>query len=164
MGYLAAAVSARRRHLFGGVMSDIQYRESITDILQQLRKAKTAHLRWRAYAMALTSGYAVEEGQLPVEHTDCQFGGWYYGEGQALKDYPEFTGLEEIHHQVHAVYKDIFQMLFDKPEKSIWRKLMGKSASSDKIGQKVKMTIFSSINARFIQFFQLSSDFPLYVR
>ena len=123
----------------GDVMSDTKTSAELEDTLLQIRKAKTAHLRWRAYAMALSSGYSVEEGQLPVQHTECQFGGWYYGEGQALNHYQEFRDIEDIHQQVHTVYQEIFQTLFDKPEPSIWRKLMGKSATTDRVAQKVKI-------------------------
>lgn len=106
--------------------------EEIDQILQQTRRAKTAHLRWRAYAMALTTGYSVEEGQLPMEHTDCQFGHWYYSAGPQLTALPEFQAIEEPHKQVHAIYHDIFQLLFNQPEPSFWQKLMGqKAANSD---------------------------------
>jgi len=111
----------------------------ISAILLQLRKAKTAHLRWRAYAMALSSGYAVEEGQLPVQHTDCQFGRWYYGEGQTLNKYQEFRDIEEIHSQLHHIYQEIFKTLFDQPEPSFWKKLLGKSADADLINKKMQL-------------------------
>lgn len=99
-------------------------------VLVQIRRAKTAHLRWRAYAMALSSGYTVEEGQLPLQPTDCQFGCWYFGQGQALKDLPEFQAIDLPHKKVHAIYQDIFQQLFDQPEPSFWQKLLGSKAKN----------------------------------
>lgn len=99
-------------------------------VLIQIRRAKTAHLRWRAYAMALSSGYTVEEGQLPLQPTDCQFGQWYFGQGQALKDLPEFQAIDIPHKQVHAIYQDIFQQLFGQPEPSFWQKLLGSKAQN----------------------------------
>ncbi len=107
-------------------MPDIADRETV---LLQIRKAKTAHLRWRAYAMALSSGYAVEEGQLPLKPTECQFGCWYHGAGQALKNLAEFQAIEAPHRRLHKIYSDIFQQLFDQPEPSFLKKLLGSSTS-----------------------------------
>jgi len=107
-------------------MPDIADRETV---LLQIRKAKTAHLRWRAYAMALSSGYAVEEGQLPLKPTECQFGCWYYGAGQELKSLPAFQAIEVPHQRLHKIYSDIFQQLFDQPEPSFLKKLLGSSTS-----------------------------------
>ncbi len=101
----------------------------IDQILQQIRRAKTAHLRWRAYAMALSTGYAVEEGQLPMDHTECQFGHWYYSVPEELSALPEFQAVEQPHQQVHAIYREIFQQLFNQPEPSFWQKLMGQKAT-----------------------------------
>lgn len=98
--------------------------------LQQLRKAKSAHLRWRAYAMVLSAGYAVEEGQLPLRETECQFGCWYYGEGQLLKDLPAFKAIEAPHQELHAIYQDIFQQLFNQEEPSFWKKLLGSKSNN----------------------------------
>ncbi|WP_430461275.1 CZB domain-containing protein [Thalassolituus sp. LLYu03] len=98
-------------------------------ILNQIRRAKTAHLRWRAYAMALSSGYEVEEGQLPLQPTDCQFGCWYHGAGQQLAALPEFTAIDRPHRDVHRIYQDIFEQLFERAEPSFWQKLLGSKTS-----------------------------------
>jgi hypothetical protein len=51
--------------------------------LKAIRTASAAHIKWRAYANAMIAGVSVEEGKVPVMHTDCVFGKWYYGEGRA---------------------------------------------------------------------------------
>ena len=101
-------------------------------VLLQIRKAKTAHLRWRAYAMALSSGYAVEEGQLPMQPTECQFGCWYHNADPVLSKLPEFIAIDKPHKLVHQVYQEIFELLFNQPEPSFWQKLLGSQASSNK--------------------------------
>ena len=53
------------------------------EALQQLRKAKTAHLKWRTYAQALVGGVSVEADKTPLAHTECEFGRWYLGPGRA---------------------------------------------------------------------------------
>ena len=88
-------------------------------ILQQLQRARSAHLRWRAYAQALVSGYDIEEGQLPLEHTDCQFGHWYYGAGQQLKELPAFRAVEEPHQQLHATYQQLYRMVLQRNDPTV---------------------------------------------
>jgi len=51
------------------------------DLLRVIRKAKSSHIRWRAYAQALVAGLEVPADGAPVNHQSCGFGKWYYGEG-----------------------------------------------------------------------------------
>lgn len=93
--------------------------------LQQIGRARNAHLRWRAYAQALLSGHEIEEGQLPLEHTDCQFGRWYYGAGQALTTLPAFRAVESPHRQLHQICLDLFRLLKHSQTPPFWQQLPG---------------------------------------
>jgi len=95
-------------------------------IIAQLRKAKTAHIRWRSYAQALVSGIPMDEGKVPVIYTDCDFGRWYYGEGQALAGLAGYRAIDDPHEQLHAVYLDIFQHLFEDDDISLFDRLRGR--------------------------------------
>jgi len=99
-------------------------------IIAQLRKAKTAHIRWRSYAQALVSGVPMDEGKVPVIYTDCDFGRWYYGEGQALSNLPGYRAIDEPHERLHVVYMDIFQHLFEEEDISLFHRLIGKKGKS----------------------------------
>lgn len=92
--------------------------------LQQLQRARSAHLRWRAYAQALVSGYEIEEGQLPLAHTDCQFGHWYYGAGQQLKDSAAFRAVEDPHLQLHATYQQIYRLVLQRQSPTVLDELL----------------------------------------
>lgn len=80
------------------------------EALQHLRKAKTAHLKWRTYAQALAAGVGVEDGKAPVAHTECEFGLWYMGPGQALRKISHlYEDIEDPHRLLHEAYADIYQ-------------------------------------------------------
>lgn len=97
-------------------------------IITQLRKAKTAHIRWRSYAQALVSGVPIDENKVPVIYTECDFGRWYYGEGQALDGLGGYRSIDNPHEQLHAVYLDIFQHLFEEEDISLFDRLIGRKA------------------------------------
>lgn len=83
-----------------------------TDLLSRIRRAKSSHIRWRAYAQGLVAGVEVKEDRLPVRHTDCQFGKWYYGEGQALLGRVSiYEDIEGPHEMLHSIYEQIFQLV-----------------------------------------------------
>jgi len=99
-------------------------------IITQLRKAKTAHIRWRSYAQALVSGVPMDENKVPVIYTDCDFGRWYYGEGQALADLAGYRAIDDPHERLHQVYLDIFQHLFEEEDIGLFDRLIGRKAQT----------------------------------
>lgn len=77
--------------------------------IQQLRKAKSAHLKWRTFAQAMVSGVSIDETKAPVDHTACDFGVWYHSDGQAINDISDvFADLDEPHQLLHATYSNIY--------------------------------------------------------
>lgn len=82
------------------------------DALAQIRKAKSAHMRWRAFAQALVSGVAIDDDKIPVKHTDCAFGQWYHGMGKReLGHLDSYDGIDTPHEMLHAIYGRIFETL-----------------------------------------------------
>jgi hypothetical protein len=102
------------------------------DILNNLRSAKAAHLRWKAHAHAMVEGLPLEEGQIPMIHTDCAFGKWYYGAGQSLSSLSTYSALDEPHEQLHTTYMKIFKLLFGEDDRSMLGKLFGSKAKPAK--------------------------------
>lgn len=81
------------------------------EALQHLRKAKTAHLKWRTYAQALAAGVGVEDGKAPIAHTECEFGRWYHGPGQALREISElYDDIEDPHRLLHQAYAEMYKL------------------------------------------------------
>lgn len=82
------------------------------ELLDTIRRAKSSHVRWRAYAQGLVAGVEVKEDNLPVKHTECRFGKWYFSEGMELfGDLEVFRDLQGAHEMLHAVYEQIFNLV-----------------------------------------------------
>ncbi len=96
------------------------------DVLDRLRNAKSAHLGWVNRARSLIDGKPVDQEKIPVMPTDCIFGSWYYGEGQALKRLRSFGDIEPPHNELHKVYAEIFDLLFEQDKGSFLSKLTGR--------------------------------------
>lgn len=82
------------------------------EIIQQLRAAKAAHIQWRAYAQAIVGGFSVDQNHVPVIHTNCKFGQWYYGKGQMLSSLSVYGSIDGPHATLHQVYMEIFKLMY----------------------------------------------------
>jgi len=103
------------------------------DIIQQLRAAKAAHIQWRAYAQAIVGGFSVDQNHVPVIHTNCKFGQWYYGKGQMLSSLSSYSAIDGPHAMLHQVYMEIFKLMFGEVKKGF---LGGLFTSKEKVRQK----------------------------
>ena len=101
--------------------------------IRHVRHAKSAHIRWRSFVLAMIAGLPVEERQAPVHHKACTFGGWFYSEGfKAFGHWPIFQDVEYSHELLHAVYSLVFQACADKDREraaQISQQLVGISES-----------------------------------
>ncbi len=86
------------------------------EIISNLRMAKTSHMKWISNVQILIRLGDLKQAnaQIPVNYTNCDFGKWYYGEGQKLSEFSEYTDIEEIHQLVHDTYLQIYS-LYKKP-------------------------------------------------
>jgi hypothetical protein len=78
-------------------------------ILEQIRKAKMGHKRWISYAKAIHMGIPVDKDAVPMLETDCDFGQWYYGEGQVFEKLESFRAIEQPHAMLHNQYMQLFK-------------------------------------------------------
>jgi hypothetical protein len=100
-------------------------------ILEHLRAAKSAHIKWVQKAKLLINGLDIKEDAIPVDSTECKFGQWFYSEGQvlnALSNNPVecMVKIERLHFNLHDVYMNIFNIYFNKPKGGFFKKLFGK--------------------------------------
>lgn len=105
-------------------------------ILEHLRSAKSAHIKWVQKAKLLINGIDIKEDSIPVDSTECKFGQWFYGDGQvlnALSNNPVecMTKIEQLHFNLHDVYMNIFNIYFNKPKGGFLSKLFGKRKTLD---------------------------------
>jgi hypothetical protein len=84
-------------------------------LLEVIRRAKSSHVKWRAYAQGLVAGVDVKEDNLPVKHTDCRFGQWYFGEGRThFGDLQIYRDIQGAHEMLHSVYEQIYKLVHER--------------------------------------------------
>ena len=115
-------------------------------LINHLRAAKAAHIKWRSYAQALVAGLPLDEGQVPVVHTDCAFGKWYYGAGQRLSSLPAFNAIGIPHERLHAIYMEIFKLLFETEEMGFFSKLIGASKRQNQKSDRIDVLLGSLLD------------------
>jgi len=96
------------------------------ETLEQLSAAKKAHIKWVNRAKSLVEGLPVEKDAIPVDSTECNFGQWFYGEGQKLNAIPGMdilSTIEQLHFQLHDNYMKIFKLYFGEMDRSFFSKL-----------------------------------------
>ena len=98
-----------------------------SDILRSIRSARRAHIIWVDRAKALVNGLPIRKEQIPLEITECDFGKWFYCDGQILLSL--FTEravkkLENKHKELHDVYMKIFKIYFPVTKRSLFSKLL----------------------------------------
>ncbi|WP_297432495.1 CZB domain-containing protein [Sulfurimonas sp.] len=54
------------------------------EVLEHLRAAKAAHIKWIQKAKLLINGIDISEDTIPIDSTECKFGKWFYSDGQIL--------------------------------------------------------------------------------
>lgn len=78
-------------------------------IVVGIQKASDEYKVWLDQAALLVKGKANHIVKTPVEHTDCEFGVWFYSDGQQLSSLPEFKEVELAHQASHQAYAFIYE-------------------------------------------------------
>ena len=97
------------------------------DVLRNIRAARRAHVVWVQRAKSLVNGLPVEKEQIPLEVTSCEFGAWFYCDGQILLSIfteEAVTKVEEKHKELHDIYMRIFKIYFSTVNQSFFSRLM----------------------------------------
>jgi len=89
------------------------------EVLEHIRAAKVAHIKWLQKAKLLINGLDIDEDAIPVDSTECAFGKWFYSDGQflnALSNNPLecMQDIESLHFKLHDIYLKIFTIYFAK--------------------------------------------------
>ena len=127
------------------------------EIVDQLRTAKSSHIKWLQKAKLLINGLPIKEDAIPIDSTECKFGKWFYTEGQKLNNMPNnalacMTTIENLHFDMHDIYLKIFKIFFSKPKQGIFFKIFGL--------QKKELTVVELSTAKeyFLQMEIVSKD------
>ena len=128
------------------------------ELIGKLRDAKKAHRRWVSNAQILMQGIPVKNDQLPLNETECGFGHWYYGEGQALRGYPVYRKIEAPHATLHATYLQIFDLLFRERKVSLFSRMLGKRAEPSPAELETAKRLFTVLNAESSKIMELLDE------
>ena len=95
-------------------------------MLRNIRAARRAHVLWVQRAKSLVNGLSIKRDQIPLEVTTCEFGRWFYCDGQILLSI--FTEeavikVEEKHKELHDIYMKIFKIYFSTVNQSFFARL-----------------------------------------
>ncbi|MBM9613969.1 CZB domain-containing protein [Desulfobulbus rhabdoformis] len=92
----------------------------LTEVVQKFKtqnaafdigKVKEAHMQWRARLEALLRGKeSLRPEEISSDH-ECDFGKWYFGEGQSLIDREYFKEVGEHHAMVHQYARRIADLV-----------------------------------------------------
>jgi len=101
------------------------------EVLKNIRTARRSHIMWVERAKALVNGLDImaTEDKIPLEVTQCEFGQWFYGEGQILLSLFTEDAIEKLtkkHKELHNAYLKIFKLYFSPPKRSLLKKIFNK--------------------------------------
>ncbi len=97
------------------------------EVLKNIRAARRSHVMWVDRARSLVNGFPVNKEQIPLEVTSCDFGQWFYCDGQILLvifSEDSIKKLENKHRELHDSYMKIFKIYFDTSNQSFIAKLL----------------------------------------
>jgi len=113
------------------------------EVLKNIRTARRSHIMWVERAKALVNGLDVTptEDKIPLEVTQCEFGQWFYGEGQILLSLFTEEAIQRVtdkHKELHNAYLKIFKLYFFTPKRSFLNKVFNKKpALSERDSERI---------------------------
>ncbi len=100
------------------------------EVLKNIRSARREHVKWVYRAKKLVNGLEVSKEDIPLKITSCEFGKWFYGDGQILLYIFKEEAIEKLdakHRELHDIYINIFKIYFNSSKRTLWEKLLGRS-------------------------------------
>jgi len=118
------------------------------DMVLMLRNAVRTHKKWTENALNLIKGVPLDKKLVPINSTDCEFGKWYYSEGQNIRNMPGFKEVEDLHGELHSTYREIFVILFGQIEQtpSFFSRLFGHTHQITEDNRKIAMNKYHKLH------------------
>jgi hypothetical protein len=132
-----------------------------SEVLISIRAARRAHIIWVDNAKALVNGLEVKKEQIPIAVTKCDFGKWFYCDGQILLSL--FTEhavkkLDNKHKELHDTYMKIFKIYFPLKKRSLWAKILKrkkKITANDEYNALVYLADLEKISDELISYLNI---------
>ncbi len=74
------------------------------EILTNVTSARLNHLLWRLHIESEHSGKKFKDFTVEVSEKDCEFGKWFYNEGNTIKHLGYYDKIETLHKKTHEQY------------------------------------------------------------
>ena len=104
-------------------MSNITKKE----VLKSIRAARREHVKWVYKAKKLVNGLDISKDEIPLKVTACEFGKWFYCDGQILLYIFKEKAVEKLeakHRELHDIYMNIFKIYFSTTNPSLLAKFL----------------------------------------
>lgn len=118
------------------------------EVLKSIRSARRAHVKWVERAKALVNGLEVTKEQIPIDVTVCEFGKWFYCDGQillAIFKEKAVKKLEDKHKELHENYMKIFKIYFDTSNRTLLQKLLKRKKKISATEEQEAINVLSSL-------------------
>jgi len=121
------------------------------DILHRLRAAKAAHISWVQRAKLLIEGFTINEAATPINSKECEFGKWFYSDGQRLNEIrnnpiESMQEIERIHFKLHDMYLNIYDIYHDEEEKGFFAKIFHKKKQVSEEDKNLAMKYYEEMD------------------
>ena len=116
-------------------MSNITKKE----VLKSIRSARREHVKWVYKAKKLVNGLEISKDEIPLKVTDCDFGKWFYCDGQILLSIFKEEAIEKLdakHRELHDIYMNIFKIYFDTSNMSLLARLLKRKKKKISVAQE----------------------------
>ena len=100
------------------------------ELLKSIRTARREHVKWVYNVKKLVNGLDISKDEIPLKVTACEFGKWFYCDGQILLSIFKKEAVEKLeakHRELHDIYMKIFKIYFNTSKRTLWEKLLRRS-------------------------------------
>jgi len=77
------------------------------ELLNGIAKARISHMKWKSYfevSLRNIANFRINMEEVQPISTECEFGEWYYEEGQVMNRINIYGEIEKVHEKVHESY------------------------------------------------------------
>ncbi|WP_300674037.1 Cache 3/Cache 2 fusion domain-containing protein [Desulfoluna sp.] len=107
---LEGRVNAEEMNTLADQLHELTGQFVVGDRRFAIGSVKQAHILWRVALEALLGGRRqIADGEL-ADHRSCDFGKWYFGDGQQLAGEPVFVVLGDYHERVHTLAREVVSL------------------------------------------------------
>jgi hypothetical protein len=77
------------------------------ELLDGIARARINHMKWKSYfevSLRNIANFRINIEEVQPISTECEFGEWYYGDGQVMNRINVYSEIEKVHEKVHESY------------------------------------------------------------